>query len=190
MKKFVLLLISLLIAVNCAMAKVQEFDIYKDRDPKASKILFDTVIREKELSQERIAEYELSPGFTYAFFVDLNEDGIKEIIGFIDNGYFYGRPGVDLFILHKENGQYKNIAEWVYVDVKYTIKILENKTNGWHDIEVYQMNWNRFQDTLASLVAWKYKYYKGNYVWEARTKDNWDYQCDVSSQPTQSIKHN
>ena len=22
------------------------------------------------------------------------------------------------------------------------------------------------------------------------TKDNWDYQCDVSSQPTQSIKNN
>ena len=54
------------------------------------------------------------------------------------------------------------------------------------------MYWFHFpvQETLAPLIAWKYKYYKGSYVWEARTKDNWDYQCDVSSQPTQSIKNN
>ena len=56
MKKMILLLISLLIVVNCAVAKVQEFDPYKDRDPKASKILFDVILRDEEWTKEEAAK--------------------------------------------------------------------------------------------------------------------------------------
>ena len=180
MKKMILLLISLLIVVNYAVAKVQEFDPYKDRDPKASKILFDVILRDEEWTKEEAAKnFNVNLDKSSAFFVDLNDDGVNEIIGVIWSSFFYCKQGWQIFILHKENGQYKNIAEILHFEPQDKIRILDNKTSGFRNILTYSIDLRHIPWSDAPYTPTIFKYENGKYVYEFKGIKDLDYQCPV-----------
>ncbi len=171
MKKFVLLLLSLLIVVNCAMAKVQEFDVYKDKNPKASKILYNVILRDNEWTKEKASEvFNVYLDRVLAFFVDLNDDGTKEIVGIIESTAFSCKQGLQIFILHKENGKYKDISDGMNFEPQYKIKILDDKTSGFKDILIYSIDLRHIPWSEAPYTPHTFKYYKGKYVYEFETK--------------------
>ena len=180
MKKMILLLMSLLIVVNCAVAKVQEFDPYKDRDPKASKILFDVILRDEEWTKEEAAKnFNVNLDKSSAFFVDLNDDGVNEIIGVNWSSFFFCKQGLQIFILHKEKGEYKNISDGMHFEPQRKIKVLDEKTFGFRDILTYCIDLRHIPWSDAPYNPSVFKYYKGKYVYEYVTKQEMDYQCPV-----------
>ncbi len=64
---------------------------------------------------------------------DLNDDGVDEIIGY---WHFYYPVGLDIYILQKTKKGYQNLSWTCGAAHYYPIKILNHKTNGWHDYAV------------------------------------------------------
>ena len=73
---------------------------------------------------------------THAIEVDLNDDGIKEIIGNCNSPYFTNRTGTQIFILEEKNKKYYSILENFNYIGNSEIYILPNKTNNYKDILV------------------------------------------------------
>ena len=158
MKKFVLLLISLLIVVNCAMAVPKVIDLDKENNPKAAEILFKFIVKENEWLQndpKMIKKVRLSEQATQAQFVDLNDDGINEIIGFTYSALYYGLVGESLFIIQKTKDGYKDI-DYIINFQPHKIVVLDSKTNGWRDIQITANAMDGF--TIIGNKKYKLKY--------------------------------
>ena len=134
MKKFVLLLISLLIAVNCAMAVPKVIDLDKENNPKAASILYSYFIEKNNWTKEYAEEeFACTKDRAVATFVDLNDDGINEVVGVMTMGWYSCVEGEALFILKKIGNKYHNISTQPNIKPR-KITILDTKTKGWHDI--------------------------------------------------------
>lgn len=69
-------------------------------DLHASKILYEYVLKSQNMSPVEIKDLVgIKPKSAKAFEVDLNEDGIKEIIGLVYSTFYWGSAGYSLFIL-------------------------------------------------------------------------------------------
>lgn len=90
--------------------------------------------------------------------VDLNEDGVKEIIvDSSENGFFGGTGGFQTWIFQQTQSGYRGIGD--FFGFLHITKILSTKTNGYFDIE------------------FRYKHYfeKGGWEWERETRIvKWD----------------
>lgn len=112
---------------------VQILDIENKSEPAASKILYDFVMNELEDSSKKYAEITL--GRTHAYEIDLNNDGVNEVIGVVLSPYYCTDKNCSLFILKKDTNIYKNIVS----DIKFSGKIFVKRhlTNGYKDIELF-----------------------------------------------------
>lgn len=98
----------------------------------------------------------IEPKSARAFEVDLNEDGINEIIGLVYSTFYWGTAGYSLFILQKQPNGYKDISTLVF-EPQEIVDIRSEKTNGYHDIKLTGSNGDNVQ-----YVA---KYKDGMYQW-------------------------
>jgi hypothetical protein len=69
-----------------------------------------------------------------AAFVDLRDNGTKEVIVYLSSDSWCGTGGCTMLILAPEGGSYKVVTKTP--TVKLPIRILTTKSNGWHDIGV------------------------------------------------------
>lgn len=141
-----------------AFGKYKKLNFNDDKsDPHASKILYEYVLKSQNMSPVEIKDLEgIKPKSAKAFEVDLNEDGIKEIIGLVYSTFYWGSTGYSLFILQKQSNGYKDISALVF-EPQEIVEIRSRKTNGYHDIKLTGSNGNNVQ-----YVA---KYKDGMYQW-------------------------
>lgn len=126
-------------------------------DPHASKILYEYVLKSQNMSPAEIKDLAgIEPKSARAFEVDLNEDGINEIIGLVYSTFYWGTAGYSLFILQKQPNGYKDISTLVF-EPQEIVDIRSEKTNGYHDIKLTGSNGDNVQ-----YVA---KYKDGMYQW-------------------------
>ena len=126
-------------------------------NPQASKILYEYVLKSQNMSPAEIKDLAgIEPKSAKAFEVDLNEDGIKEIIGLVYSTFYWGTAGYSLFILQKQPNGYKDISTLVF-EPQEIVDIRSEKTNGYHDIKLTGSNGENVQ-----YVA---KYKDGMYQW-------------------------
>lgn len=126
-------------------------------NPQASKILYEYVLKSQNMSPAKIKDLAgIEPKSAKAFEVDLNEDGIKEIIGLVYSTFYWGTAGYSLFILQKQPNGYKDISTLVF-EPQEIVDIRSEKTNGYHDIKLTGSNGDNVQ-----YVA---KYKDGMYQW-------------------------
>ena len=126
-------------------------------NPQASKILYEYVLKSQNMSPAEIKDLAgIEPKSAKAFEVDLNEDGIKEIIGLVYSTFYWGTAGYSLFILQKQPNGYKDISTLVF-EPQEIVDIRSEKTNGYHDIKLTGSNGDNVQ-----YVA---KYKDGMYQW-------------------------
>lgn len=126
-------------------------------NPQASKILYEYVLKSQNMSSAEIKDLAgIEPKTAKAFEVDLNEDGINEIIGLVYSTFYWGTAGYSLFILQKQPNGYKDISTLVF-EPQEIVDIRSEKTNGYHDIKLTGSNGDN-----AQYVA---KYKDGMYQW-------------------------
>ena len=72
----------------------------------------------------------------HAFWYDLNDDGINEVIGIpYQTPVFCGLHTSSLFILQKSGNEYEKIGEISYYYFEGVVTILKEKTNNYHNIQ-------------------------------------------------------
>lgn len=129
-------------------------------DPHASKILYEYVLKSQNMSPVEIKDLVgIKPKSAKAFEVDLNEDGIKEIIGLVYSTFYWGSAGYSLFILQKQPNGYKDISTLVF-EPQEIVEIRSKKTNGYHDIKLTGSNGNNVQYVAMykdGMYQWAYK---------------------------------
>lgn len=77
---------------------------------------------------------QVSPTRYSSAFVDLNDDGTKEVIAYITGRDWCGTGGCTMLILIPEGGSYKAITR--VPAVRLPVRMLATKSNAWHDISV------------------------------------------------------
>lgn len=101
----------------------------------------------------------LNFGAVEAWEVDLDDDNLMEIVGFVCDGYFYGSVGRKIYILKKNNGKYENISYFNAHKPGVDIEILKNKTNGFYDIRFY----SALSDNSGKFKSYTVQYKNGKY---------------------------
>jgi len=85
--------------------------------------------------QGYVGSDEDSKNTEYAYaFVDLKGDGTKEAVVYLSSDGWCGTGGCTMLILAPNADSYKLITKIPIVELP--IRILETKTNGWHDLGV------------------------------------------------------
>jgi len=163
MKKLVLFItiLFLLISGSVGIYKsliFQTIDVENNSQPNAGKILFDYVMDELDDSGKNHAEVTL--GRSHAYEIDLNSDGINEIIGVVLSPYYCTSENCTLFILQKQNDKYKSIVSNLNFSGKIVVK--RHLTNGYKDIELYVPN-------VKSGLQFK----NGKYYWAYLLEKSW-----------------
>jgi hypothetical protein len=69
-----------------------------------------------------------------AAFVDLKDDGVKEVIVYLSSNYWCGTGGCTMLILAPEGTSYRVVTKTMVT--RLPIRILATKSNGWHDISI------------------------------------------------------
>ena len=160
MKKFLIIVMSIILFGQTALAsgtycKLDFSD--GESDKQAGKILYEYVLKELNKTPEEAKDFaRIEPETVKAFEVDLNDDGEKEIVGVVYSTFYLGTAGYSLFILQKQQSEYKDISILVFEPQK-KVYILKNKTNGYHDIKLSGSNHN--------CVQYVAKYKDGMYQW-------------------------
>lgn len=138
MKK-VCLIILLIIGVRFFLDSVPQKKITDFSNPKAIKILQEYILEDIPDYNSKYKNYPLGEN-TFAAFVDLNNDGIDEVIGYVycDGGAIgLQKPYEVFYILEKKNeGKYKKITNVGGCYPAKGIEILYLKHNGYHNIKM------------------------------------------------------
>jgi len=100
----------------------------------------------------------LAPGPVDAWEVDLNDDGIDEIIGFVCNANFYGQIR-KLYILQKTKSGYRQLNYYLGHLPGVPIIVYKTKTNGYHDIKLHADKDIKDKDTVDYIVKYAYGFY-------------------------------
>ena len=153
MKRFWLLgifIIFILDIVGFCIFASRTIDLDKQNNLSAAKILYKTAVNSKPDKEV------VSPEDVRAVFVDLNGDGVDEVVGYSRQADDLWLMGTQLFILEKrDDGKYKNAGAAVNFFPRGGVKILPHKTNGYHDLKIKSIY---LEDTYCSVEDFIIKY--------------------------------
>ncbi len=125
-----------LIAASFCLKSVKNSD-------EASVLLWNWILGHIKLCPKNAAIHKIYQNDTAGFFYDLNEDGTREILGTHYATSLSGMGNCLLYILKynpNENLKYNLISKDLYFDAQNDINILQEKTDGYHDIMVSSLN--------------------------------------------------
>lgn len=147
MKKVIFSVLVIIVVILCSFAVLCfqspktlpdgtiEIDFMKDRPNwLASRILYNYVLKEVKMSPKEAKDANIVPSAVKAYFVDLNDDGKKEIIGYVGSGLYLSSEGFDVFILQRSGKYYSNLSGVKFLPNK-TLFVLSSKVNDFREIE-------------------------------------------------------
>lgn len=140
------------------------FYILENTESEAKQILYKYLLEESEKEDEltKNSMRRTIPDWIRAFEVDLNDDGINEVIGIIPDRYWYsGAISGEIFLLEKINGKYKKMENLIMHNYNRKFMITPEKTNGYHNIivSIEDTNDNITKGvTTAQYIDGKYQY--------------------------------
>lgn len=142
MKKLLILLITLLTPFEIAYGEVvrnyghptvYKTIYFKAGEKDANKILYEFALQEMKDNNWPVA---FQSNEAYAYKVDLNDDGINEIIGVICHlPYIIGSSGYDIFVLKLHENNYRDICSCAFWPFP-SVRVLKKKANGFHFLEI------------------------------------------------------
>ncbi len=138
MKRFWLLgifIIFILDIVGFCIFASRTIDLDKQNNLSAAKILYKTAVNSKPDKEV------VSPEDVRAVFVDLNGDGVDEVVGYIKSELYTGIAGTTLFVLQRGgyNFDYRNICRYSNFYPDKNLVILRSKENGYRDIQFWSL---------------------------------------------------
>lgn len=69
-----------------------------------------------------------------ASFVDLNDDGMQDVIVYVSGRNWCGSGGCNMYVLAPKGASYELMAKTTIT--RLPIRVLASKSHGWHDISV------------------------------------------------------
>lgn len=102
-------------------------------------LLWNWILKYIRLTPKNAALHNIYQNETAAFFFDLDDDGVNEILGTHHSTTISGRGDSLLYIIKydkNKSSKYKPISKNLYFDADSHIDILEEKSNGYHKIQV------------------------------------------------------
>ena len=165
MKKLLILLITLLtpfefaygeVVRNYGHPTVYKTIYFKAGEKDANKILYEYI---KNVStKESLAQWEFTDECVCAYKIDLDDDGVNEIIGYAFPLSFWGAlDGTDLFILKKDKTKYINISYIQFSPYK-NLYMMSSKENGYHDLKFNFINPQAAGYGYSSYTKGHYEY--------------------------------
>lgn len=151
MKKFLIFIVLILVCISLFILYHMNF---------VSQKIFLSYYSEKA-AVKVLAEYlqgdsaftELNPENMYAFEFDLNDDGVNEVLGYVDEKYYCINECCTFFVLQKQSDKYVNIA-MMRVDFHAKMTVKRTKLNGFDELIFdfpdgnytvkYQNGWYRY----------------------------------------------
>ncbi len=125
---------------------LKTYDMLNYSEPNASKIMKNFIYEDLERNVKDQVELNRLRNLVKnipvnAFEYDLNDDGIKEVIGLPPLISFYsGSIGASFFILQKTGDVYIEIENYIQYTYEDEIVILQEKTNGYHHMQFRKKN--------------------------------------------------
>lgn len=111
----------------------------------ATLLFWNWLLYHTKLTPKHAALHNIYQKNSAAFFYDLDNDGIREIIGTHYATSIAGQGNCLLYILkhdEKAKTKYRLISQNLYFDAHKTIQILESKTANYHKIQITKINSN------------------------------------------------
>ena len=155
-----------------------EYDFMKQSQPKANKILYEYVLKDLGKTPKEAEEFKIYPEVVNAFEYDLNDDGQKEVIGYVVSSAYWGTAGYSLFILKKHNKNYVDIAYLINFEPLEKVQILKTYTNGYKNIKIHGSSAHNFKQMIITYNGKVYFNLEQIRLFEKYMRDFQDY--DVS----------
>ena len=155
-----------------------EYDFMKQSQPKASKILYEYMLKDLGKTPKEAEEFKIYPKLVRAFEYDLNDDGQKEIIGYVVSPAYWGTAGYSLFILEKHNKSYIDVAYLINFEPLEKVHILKTYTNGYKNIKIHGSSAYNFKPMILTYNGKVYFNLEQIRLFEKYMRDFQDY--DVS----------
>jgi hypothetical protein len=95
----------------------------------------------------------------FSAFVDLRDDGTKEVIVYLSSDGWCGTGGCTMLLLAPEDSSYRVITRTTIT--RPPIRVLTTKTNGWHDLGVWVQG-GGIQPGYEAKLSFNGKKYPGN----------------------------
>lgn len=119
----------------------------------------------EDLLKRFLQDYVKDPSYDYKAtryrfsFVDLKDDGTRQVIVYFTDKYSCGTGGCTTLILTSEGSSYKVITSISIAHLP--IRVLTTKSNGWHDISVVVAG-GGIVDAYEAKLSFNGKKYPGN----------------------------
>lgn len=143
---------------NISSYKVYKTIDFKQENKKAKNIFYKYLLKENDITKKQYKNMCNNSSYCYikADEIDLNNDGINEIIGY-ESG-FCGVLGCGGYILQKQQNKWKNILYFNFSPF-YNIDILENKNENYYDIRPtsIDVNYTPWSDAPYQPYIIRYK---------------------------------
>ncbi len=187
MKKVIFLVLAIILVTLCSFVVLCfqspktlpdgtiEIDFMKDRPNwLASRILYNHVLKEVKMSPKEAKDAYIVPNAVKAYFVDLNDDGNKEIIGIVNSSFYIGSAGHSLMVMEGNFSDLKDITLYLSFAPQDKFYVISNKTNGYRDIR-YTFS----HSCISAFVTAKYTdgYYYSKQAYDTFKKSLSDYSC-------------
>ena len=141
-------------AVNDKMS----LDLLNQHDETANKILFDYLLSVTDMTTEEIGDYpKITEDCVRAVRVDLNDDGIDEVIGFVYSLILHRDSGYELFILENNDNIWQDIAYRLNFEPVQPIEIMKKKSEYYNNIRFLTTE----NDNQRAVIA---RFKNGNYI--------------------------
>ena len=118
------ILAAVFLAANCLAQTERRTNIAQEESLKR---FLQKYLRDSVASDDKTVQY-------FPAFVDLKDDGTKEVIVYLTNGGWCGSGGCTTLVLAPQGSSYQVITKIMIT--RPPIRILATKSNGWHDIAV------------------------------------------------------
>jgi len=127
LNKLIWAVIAVLLVVFCFGVTPKYSNLTNGSEFNAEKIL------ERYLQKDKV---DINTASLQAFEIDLNNDGISEVLGYVDDEYYCIKGTCSFFVLQKQENSYINIA-MMRISAESKIAVKQTKTNGYRDIMLY-----------------------------------------------------
>ena len=159
MKKFFLSILILFLSLPCfSLSDKVSLDLLNQHDEKANKILFEYLLSVTDMTTEEIGDYpKITEDNVRAVRVDLNDDGVEEVIGFVYSLILHRDSGYELFILENNDNIWQDIAYRLNFEPVQPIEILKKKSDYYNNIKFLTTE----NDNQRFIIA---RFKNGNYI--------------------------
>lgn len=155
---FILLVVFLVLGICWIHTSFIRLDLMNKSDIEASHILYNYILKENSMTFSELEKFaNINMSVIKAHKVDLNDDGVMEIVGVVYSPIYLGTEGYDLFILQKKEDSYEQISNFVNFEPLAPVYILPFKTEGYRNILFRGSVHNNFSFLITKYINGAYE---------------------------------